>query len=146
MRLLISALIIGLSISSAQAFSIVDHVLKTDPSLPLPNCDAPRVANTIMRRFNSAESKYPAHGLKIAQLSGPDETRTDLRDDEFGDIPLVPMRLCAATATMSNGATYRMNYSIEAKSGFAGVLWGVEFCVDGLDASFAYNGDCRPLK
>jgi hypothetical protein len=121
----------------------VDKVLRTDPSQPLPTCDNRRVISQIIHRFNNAERKTWKRGFSISQVSHPHSRGDNLRQDAYGEPPLVPIRYCETTAHMTNGKNYSMHYFIEAKMGFVGVSWGTEFCVHGLDPWRVYNGACE---
>ncbi|MEM1364615.1 MAG: hypothetical protein AAGH82_02585 [Pseudomonadota bacterium] len=123
--------------------SLVETVLETDPSLPLPVCDNRRVLKKITRDFNWAERNTWHRGFKIDTLGHPQQKGIDTREDQFSDVPLVPVRYCEVTAHMTNGQRYSLHYIIEAKSGFAGVGWGAEFCVHGLDPWNTFGGHCR---
>ncbi|MEN0088408.1 MAG: hypothetical protein AAF737_08245 [Pseudomonadota bacterium] len=131
------------SANSGNSRSLVEKVLRTDPSLPLPGCEDKRVLKKITKRFNWAERNTWHRGFEINTLGHPQQKGIDTREDELSDFPLVPVRYCEVTAQMTNGQNYSMHYIIEAKTGFVGVSWGTEFCVHGLDPWRVYDGRCR---
>lgn len=134
----------GMSIvGTAHAGSLVEKILRTDPSLPLPGCESTKVLKKITRDFNWAERNTWNRGFEIETLGHPQQKGIDARDDQFSDVPLVPTRYCEVTAHMTNGQRYSMHYLIEAKMGFVGVGWGAEFCVHGLDPWNTFDGYCR---
>ncbi|MEO0498421.1 MAG: hypothetical protein AAF141_13810, partial [Pseudomonadota bacterium] len=90
-------------VQTAAAGSLVEKVLRTDPSLPLPNCESTRVLNKITRDFNWAERNTWNRGFEIESLGHPQQKGIDTREDQFSDVPLIPVRYCEVTAHMTNG-------------------------------------------
>ena len=52
----------------------------------------------------------------------------------------------AAVATLSDGLKHRVNYWIGEDTGMIGMMWGVEWCVVGLDRNWAYNPVCKMAR
>ena len=55
----------------------------------------------------------------------------------------VPRRYCSAVAQVSDGRNHTVHYAIIEDGGMAGMFWGVEWCVVGLDRNCAYNPSCK---
>jgi capsid protein len=53
---------------------------------------------------------------------------------------------CGAKVALSDGYSRDIWYLIEEGQGYAGLGHNVEFCVDGFDRWFVYNGRCRVLR
>jgi hypothetical protein len=53
---------------------------------------------------------------------------------------------CGATVNLSGAYNRNIWYLIELGQGFASIGDNVEFCVDGFDRWFVYNGLCRVLR
>ncbi|MEO0636236.1 MAG: hypothetical protein AAFY73_06265 [Pseudomonadota bacterium] len=140
---LLGVLFVPAHAAGGGSLSIVEKVLRTDPSLPLPTCENQRVLGKVTRDFNWSERNTWHRGFEIESVSHPQEKGIDTREDDYGDVPLVPARYCEVTAHMTNGQRYSMHYIIEAKTSFVGVNWGVEFCVHDLDPFYTFGGFCR---
>jgi len=75
---------------------------------------------------------------------------------QFGDVreigyrpwgpSYVPRRYCSAKVRVSNLRDTTVYYSIIEKGGFAGVGYGVEWCVVGWDQNLAYSPNCRAAR
>ena len=108
----------------------------------IPACSSSRVVAKIVSRFNQTERLYWSHrGLKMVELSRVHHHR----GKGYLDSPLHRHR-CHATAEFSDGRKRKINFLIEQHAGFAGVGWGVEYCVTGLDPWHYYDGYCRSIK
>ncbi|AAN29633.1 MULTISPECIES: phage portal protein [Brucella] len=53
---------------------------------------------------------------------------------------------CQATAVLSDGQYRPVWYMVEEGQGFAALGRNVEFCVDGFDRWYVYDGRCRVLR
>jgi capsid protein len=58
----------------------------------------------------------------------------------------IPRQYCKADVILSDGDRRDIWYLIEGGMGFAGIGDNVEFCVDGFDRWYVYNGRCRVLR
>ena len=55
----------------------------------------------------------------------------------------IPRRFCNGVARVSDGTRHTVHYSISETGSWTGVMWGVEWCVVGLDRNWAYNPSCK---
>jgi len=102
----------------------------------LPACNA--VLGMIAWRFTQKESQFWASSL---QLVGWENVReTAFRPWAAGTIP---RRFCSAVALVNDGTKHDVHYWIGEGTGPIGALWGVEWCVVGLDRNWAYNPKCK---
>ena len=101
----------------------------------LPPCEA--ALGKITARFAEKESQYWRSALQI--LNFKDVREVAYRPWAEGTIP---RRYCTAVAEVSDGETHQVNYSIGEDTGMIGMMWGVEWCVVGLDRNWAYNPRC----
>lgn len=106
-----------------------------------PACDAPQVHNRIAVRFDKAEAIYWHTGVRMALITDPRETT--FRDWEPS---IIATRYCTATAYLTDGTRYKLVYWLRSEQGFAGVSWGVQFCLVGRDRNMSYAPHCRMLK
>jgi hypothetical protein len=103
----------------------------------VPLCGELGPLSKIQAHFAEKESQYWASDLKILGFD-------NIREIAFRPWAegTIPTRFCSATALVSDGVKRRVNYSIEEDTGFTGAGWGVDWCVVGLDRSWAYNPAC----
>ncbi len=106
-----------------------------------PACDSPAVANRLVSRFNETEQEYWALDVRLATIAGAHEVKT-----EQWDPPLVATRYCGATAYFADGTRREVVYWLRSEQGFAGLGWGLQYCVMGLDQHMAYAPACRMLR
>lgn len=106
-----------------------------------PACDADAVTRHIIGRFNRVEKEYWGRGLRMAAVAGAHEDET-----RQWDPPLIAARYCNATAYFSDGSRRELVYWVRSEQGFAGVGWGLQYCVIGLDQQMAYAPACRMLR
>jgi hypothetical protein len=97
--------------------------------------------STISYQFQEKESTFWNSALQITGYGQVHETA--FRPWQSDNIP---RRYCSADATLSDGKTRRVHYSIIEDGGFAGYNQGVEWCVVGLDRNWAYNPSCRSAR
>jgi hypothetical protein len=91
----------------------------------------------IQAHFAEKESEYWASELKIVGFENVRQIAW--RPWAEGTIP---RRYCTAIALISDGVKRSISYSIGEDGGFAGMGYGVDWCVVGLDRSWAYNPAC----
>lgn len=106
-----------------------------------PPCDKPEVLKRIHRYFDETETAYWHTGVKMAQIVHVRETA--FRD---WDPPIIARRYCSATAYLTDGRRYELVYWLRSEQGFAGVGWGVQYCLVGRDRDFAYAPACKMLR
>lgn len=107
----------------------------------LPACDDPSVLRRIVARQHYAEAHSWRDGLRIEAIGGIRQGR--------GTAPFIseiPKRHCEAVADLGAVHTDRLYYVISKGQGFAGVSWGVEFCLPRQDPYRVYDADCRVLR
>ena len=108
----------------------------------IPGCKSVDVLKTITRKFNKAEKIYwKKRGLELEMIS-----RVRLRSNRPYKHSSLKRRTCTATAIFDNGRRRSMHFMIEAKAGYSGFKWGVEYCIHGLDPWKYQNGNCLPLS
>jgi hypothetical protein len=107
----------------------------------LPACEDAGVLGTLSSRFASRESGYWNSPLTIVNVEYPRQTayRTN-------GIDVVPRRYCTATVTTSDLKRRKVDYAIIEGDGFIGFSWGLEYCVGGLDRSYAYAPYCKMAR
>jgi hypothetical protein len=107
----------------------------------IPPCDYPSALENIIGDFHTKEIRFWNSELKIVTIEHIRETAV---------LPWaaqsIPRRFCSATALINDGAKHAIYYSIAEDTGLAGMGWGVEFCVVGLDRSSAYGPACRAAR
>jgi hypothetical protein len=134
--------VIGLSAGRNEALAASPFELNFWLSGPrydaiVPLCGEPGALNMIQAHFAEKESEYWASELKIVGFENVREIAW--RPWAEGTIP---RRYCAAIALISDGVKRSISYSIGEDEGFAGMGYGVDWCVVGLDRSWAYNPAC----
>ena len=104
----------------------------------VPACDDARVHRRITSRFGSRERGYWHSGLRVVGFAEVREIAYRPWGPEF-----IPRRFCEARTLVNDGTDRLVAYSIEQGTGFAGIGFGVEWCVGGLDRNLAYAPDCK---
>ena len=107
----------------------------------LPECTDPGVVGLVTKRFNDREADYRNSSLVIAEV----------RDIKFvgfrpNGLDLIPRRYCTATVVTSDLVKRRLDYFVVEDGSIIGWSWGVEWCVSGLDFSYAYGGRCHTAR
>lgn len=102
----------------------------------LPGCES--ALGTIADRFAHKESRFWNSSLQITRF---DKVREVAFRPWTSDS--IPRRFCTAQASVSDGRTHTVNFSIIEDGGLAGFGIGVEWCVTGLDRNWAFNPLCR---
>jgi hypothetical protein len=107
----------------------------------IPPCESSWALATISWRFGYKEARFWASSESIAQFGDVREIAYRPWGPSYG-----PRRYCSAkvrTASLRDTTVY---YSIIEKGGFAGVGYGVEWCVVGYDHNLAYAPNCRAAR
>jgi hypothetical protein len=105
----------------------------------VPPCEA--ALDKISTRFAEKESRFWNSPLQITSF-------TAVREVAFRPWPTdtIPRRWCTASATLNDGRTRQVHYSLIEDGGFAAYGSGVDFCVVGLDRDWAYSPRCNAAK
>jgi hypothetical protein len=104
----------------------------------IPPCGFPKVFNRISWHFYEREKQYWDSPLQIAGFQRPEEIAFSPWGREY-----VPRRFCKADVWTSDGKRRDMFYSIAEGQGEAGIGWGVQWCIEGLDRNLAYAPLCK---
>jgi hypothetical protein len=107
----------------------------------VPLCDEGLALWKIQRRFSVKESRFWSSNLEIVRIDNVRETAFRPWAENA-----IPRRFCRARALTSDGVWRPVYYSIIEDGGMIGAHWGVEWCVVGLDRSWANNPACRMAK
>jgi hypothetical protein len=107
----------------------------------LPACDAEAALFKISSRFNMKENDFWNSDLRIL---GFEKIRETAFRPWAGNA--IPRRFCSAMVTVSDGRRTAVHYSISEDTGMAGMTWGVEWCVVGLDRNWAYSPACKMAR
>jgi hypothetical protein len=104
----------------------------------LPPCNYWRVLSEITNRFAGREVTYWGSGLEIVNVDEIHEIGHRTNGPTY-----IPRRYCAARGDFNDGVSRGISYEIGESLGFAGVGWGVKWCVVGLDRDRAYAPRCK---
>jgi hypothetical protein len=115
----------------------MDRLLTRYYSL-IPACDSAWTLTTISWQFFYKERRFWSSSNT---LHGFEEVREIAFRPGAGDS--IPRRYCEAKVRVSDGNETLVRYWIGSNTGFAGALWGVEWCVVGYDHNLAYAPRCR---
>ncbi|MFE1598854.1 hypothetical protein [Methylobacterium sp. ID0610] len=134
----LAGLALSAAVSSAEARSARQEVTPAEErefpyDADIPGCQDPDILAKMSSQFAEKESKFWNSSLTI--LGYDRIERTAWRP--WG-LDYVPRRFCTAVATTSDGVRRRVDYSVRESLGIIGSVWGVEFCVQGLDRNLAY--------
>jgi hypothetical protein len=107
----------------------------------MPACDDTGVLSTISGRFGQTQREYWNPDLSIM-------TFDRVREIGFrsNGLDYMPRRYCVASAAMSDQKQRTVVYDVGSNFGILGLTWGVEWCVVGVDPTFAYAPDCLAIK
>ena len=146
MRWVLFLILLAAAVSPAAALTGREEVVPGERRvLPydahLPGCQEPSVLAAVARIFAEKEAKFWNSSLTIVGYE--DIGRTAWRP--WG-LDYIPRRFCSAMASMSDGRRRRVDYSVREDLGTIGATWGVEFCVHGLDRTWAYAPACRMAR
>jgi hypothetical protein len=107
----------------------------------MPACDDSGVLSTISGRFAGTQREFWNSNLAIG---GFDRVR------EIGfrsnGLAYIPRRYCVARAAMSDQKERTVVYAVATQTGIIGNTWGVEWCVVGIDPTFAYAPGCEIIR
>jgi hypothetical protein len=107
----------------------------------VPPCHYPDALSKISSRFNQRENNYWVTDLKIL-------TFERIRETAFRPwaANTIPRRFCSGMVEISDGSKHVIHYSIAEDTGVVGMIWGVEWCITGLDRNWAYNPACKMAR
>jgi hypothetical protein len=107
----------------------------------MPGCDYSPALDMIVGDFHSKEARFWNSRLQIVGFENIRQTAV---------LPWaaqsIPRRFCKAVALINDGIKYPIYYSIGEDTGDIGMVFGVEFCVVGLDRNSAYGPACRAAR
>ena len=107
----------------------------------MPACDDSGVLSTISGRFAGTQREFWNSDLAIAGFE---------RVREIGfrsnGLSYIPRRYCVARAAMSDQKQRTVVYDVGTETGIIGATWGVEWCVVGIDPTFAYAPACEVIR
>jgi hypothetical protein len=107
----------------------------------IPACDSGWALQTIAWRFGYKERRFWGTNESLSQFGQVREIAYRPWGGEY-----VPRRYCEAKVRVSERRDTVVYYSIIEKGGFAGIGWGVEWCVVGYDYNLAYAPNCRAAR
>lgn len=107
----------------------------------LPSCEDPAVHSKVAGAFAETERIYWRTQLQLTTFVRPREIGYRTWGYSF-----VPRRFCTARTVTTDGRKREVVYNIAEAQGFAGVGWGVEWCVSGLDRPRAYSPGCKMAR
>lgn len=107
----------------------------------VPLCEDPWVLGKIATRFTQNERIYWDPTLTILGFE-------NVRETAFRPWApnTIPRRFCKGVAHVSDGKHRPVYFSVIEDGGMIGAVYGVEFCVVGLDRNWAYNPFCRMAR
>jgi hypothetical protein len=107
----------------------------------IPSCDSAFALGTISWRFGYKEWRFWGSPDRVTQFG-------DVREIAYRPWGpgYVPRRYCSARVRVAELHDTTVYYSIIEKGGFAGVGYGVEWCVAGWDRNLAYSPNCRAAR
>ena len=107
----------------------------------MPACDEGGVLSTISGRFFGTQREFWNSNLAIASFDR-------IREIGFrsNGLSYIPRRYCVARVAMSDRKERTVVYAVGTQLGIIGVTWGVEWCVVGIDPTFAYAPDCEVIR
>jgi hypothetical protein len=107
----------------------------------MPACEDSGVLSTISSRFAGTQREFWNSNLAIAGFE---------RVREIGfrsnGLSYIPRRYCVARAAMTDQRQRTVVYSVGTQLGIIGNTWGVEWCVVGIDPTFAYAPNCEIIR
>ena len=129
------------SISATAKESILAEAREYSYTAQLPACADGGVTGLIAGRFEAREKEFWASNLSVNEI---------LKIKETGFRPngldIIPRRYCSATIVLSDLKKRQIDYFITEDAGIIGWNYGVDWCVSGLDRSYAYDGQCRAAR
>jgi hypothetical protein len=107
----------------------------------VPACEDGWALSSIQHKFASKEGRFWNSSLTISGFERIHETAYRPWAPDT-----IPRRFCSAIATVSDGVRRPVHYVIAEDTGIIGAVWGVEWCVVGLDRNWAYSPACRMAR
>jgi len=107
----------------------------------LPACDDDWVLRRISARMSEKENIFWNSGLSVRAFESIRETAY-----RQGPPQSIPRRHCSAVIETPDNGRRPVYYSITEGSGMIGSVYGVEWCVVGLDRLWAYGSNCRAAR
>jgi hypothetical protein len=107
----------------------------------IPACDSDWALGTIAWRFGYREWRYWGSPERLTHFGDVREIAYRPWGPEYQ-----PRRYCQVKVRVSEHHETVVYYSIIENGGFAGVGWGVEWCVVGYDYNLAYAPKCRAAR
>lgn len=107
----------------------------------IPACDDRAALDLISARFTQTEQRFWHTGLAIASFERVQEIAYRPWGEENQ-----PRRYCSGTIYTNDARKRSIYYSIIESGGYIGATWGVEWCVVGLDRSYAYAPTCKMAR
>lgn len=104
----------------------------------LPPCNYWQVVSEIANNFVNREAAYWGSGLALVNVDEIHEIGHRTNGETY-----IPRRFCAARGDFNDGVSRGIAYEINEGLGFAGIGWGVTWCVVGLDRNHAYSPRCK---
>lgn len=137
---LLAALLFAPMLTAPAAAGPLDRLL-TGYHGHIPACDSEWALHTISWRFGYKEWRYWGGRDALTQFGDVREIAYRPWGPEY-----TPRRYCQAKVRVSDHRDTVVYYSIIEAGGFAGVGWGVEWCVVGYDYNLAYAPNCRAAR
>jgi hypothetical protein len=107
----------------------------------MPGCGYPGALDRIIGDFHTKEARFWNSNLEILGIENIRQT-----SELSWAAQSIPRRFCSGTAVINDGRRHAIYYSIAEDTGMIGVDFGVDFCVVGLDRSWAYGPACRAAR
>jgi len=107
----------------------------------MPGCDYRPALDRVIHNFRTTEARFWNSGRAIVGIENIRETAVMPWAAQS-----IPRRFCSGTALINDGVRHPIYYSIAEDAGMIGTDWGVNFCVVGLDRSWAYGPACRAAR
>jgi hypothetical protein len=107
----------------------------------IPACDYRLALERVMENFHTKETRFWNSQLRIIGFEDLKETAV---------LPWaaqsIPRRFCRGVAVINDGTRHPIFFSIVEDTGMIGAVWGVQFCVVGLDRDWAFNPACATAQ
>lgn len=110
-------------------------------SANVPLCAEPGPLGRIQSHFHTKEGRFWNSDLRILDF----ENVREIASRPWA-AAAIPRRFCRAEAIISDGVKRPVYFSIVEDGGLAGMTYGIEWCVVGLDRNWAYNPACKEAR
>lgn len=107
----------------------------------VPECDNGWALGIIRNRFGNKEHDFWNSKLGVVQFANVQEAGSRPWANDT-----IPRRFCSASVLLSDGVWRPVHYLISEDTGIIGAVWGVEFCVVGVDRNWSNNPACRMMR